>query len=188
MEATFRKEIILNKAACRIIGIGIFVVLTSLGAFVRIPLPFTPVPLTLQTLFVMLAGAFLGAGLGATSQLGYILLGLSGLPVFTGAGSGFLYILGPTGGYLLGFVFASLFIGRFIKFFATSPKRIFAIFCLSELILLASGALWLKLILGLSFTKAMLLGIVPFIAGDMFKAAAAAFIYWKLRSRISEIF
>ena len=87
MEVILKKELVLNKAACRIIGVAIFVVLTSLGAFVRIPLPFTPVPLTLQTMFVLLSGAFLGSGLAATAQLGYILLGLSGVPIFTGAGS-----------------------------------------------------------------------------------------------------
>ena len=188
MEVILKKEIVLNKAMCRTIGVATFVILTSLGAFVRIPLPFTPVPLTLQTMFVLLSGAFLGSGLGAAAQLSYILLGLSGLPIFTGAGSGMLYILGPTGGYLLGFVFAGLFIGRFIKFSGARPALVFAIFCLSDLILLASGAIWLKFILGLSFSKALFLGIIPFIAGDMLKAFAASVIYLGLRERMYKIF
>ena len=187
MEVILKKELVLNKAACRIIGVAIFVVLTSLGAFVRIPLPFTPVPLTLQTMFVLLSGAFLGSGLAATAQLGYILLGLSGVPIFTGAGSGMLYILGPTGGYLLGFVLAGLFIGKFIKFSGSRPALVFAIYCLSDLILLASGAIWLKFILALSFSKALFLGMLPFIAGDMLKALAASVIYLGLRDRINKI-
>jgi biotin transport system substrate-specific component len=95
MEALLRKEIILNKTLCRVIGIAVFIILTSLGAFVRIPLPFSPVPLTLQTFFVLLGGALLGSNLGALSQLSYIFLGVLGLPVFSGAGSGLSYFWAP---------------------------------------------------------------------------------------------
>ncbi|MFA5156667.1 MAG: biotin transporter BioY [Candidatus Omnitrophota bacterium] len=188
MEAIFKKDVVLNKTACRVIGVGVFMTLTALGAFVRIPLPFTPVPLTMQTMFVLLAGAFLGSKLGAASQLGYILLGLSGLPIFTGAGSGMLYILGPTGGYLLGFVLAGLFIGRAVKLCPASPAAVFAVFCLADLVLLMSGALWLKFSLGLTMNKALLAGVVPFIAGDIIKAFTATLIYLKSRERIAEVF
>lgn len=188
MEAILRKEIVLNKTACRLIGAGVFMILTALGAFVRIPLPFTPVPLTMQTMFVLLAGAFLGSKLGVVSQLGYILFGLSGLPIFTGAGSGLLYVLGPTGGYLLGFVLAALFIGRAVRLCPARPAAIFAVFCLADLMLLMSGAIWLKFLLGLTFTKAFLLGVAPFIAGDIIKAFAATFIYSKLKNRTIQIF
>ena len=96
MEAVLKKEVILDKTLCRVMGVLTFVILTSLGAFVRIPLPFSPVPITLQTFFVLLSGALLGSNLGTISQLSYLLLGASGLPVFTGAGSGLFYLLGPT--------------------------------------------------------------------------------------------
>lgn len=89
MEAILKREIVVNKTACRIIGVTVFVILTSLGAFVRIPLPFTPVPVTLQTFFVLLSGAVLGGAIGAASQLSYLLLGTAGLPIFTNAGSGY---------------------------------------------------------------------------------------------------
>ena len=88
MEALLKREVILNKTLCRVMGVLTFVILTSLGAFVRIPLPFTPVPLTLQTFFILLCGAFLGSKLGVTAQLSYMFLGVLGLPIFTGAGSG----------------------------------------------------------------------------------------------------
>ena len=78
MEAILRKEILVNKTISRIIGLLTFIILTSLGAFVRLPLPFTPVPITLQTFFVLLSGAFLGSRLGISAQLGYILLGIFG--------------------------------------------------------------------------------------------------------------
>jgi biotin transport system substrate-specific component len=188
MEALLRKEIILNKTLCRVIGIAVFIILTSLGAFVRIPLPFSPVPLTLQTFFVLLGGALLGSNLGALSQLSYIFLGVLGLPVFSGAGSGLSYFLGPTGGYLLGFVLAALFIGRFIKHAHHNLFSIFGLFCLGNLILLSSGIIWLKLISGYSFTKLLSIGFIPFLPGDLAKALVAAIIYLKLKLRLREIF
>src|SRR5207247_884090 len=78
------------------------------------PLPFTPVPGTLQTLPVLLAGALLGARAGAASQMAYIIMGMTGLPVFALPGSGPAYLMGPTGGYLIGFVAAAYVTGRMI--------------------------------------------------------------------------
>ena len=93
------------------IGCVFFVALMSLGAYVRIPVFFTPVPITLQTLFVVLSGAMLGKKWGMASQAIYISLGAIGLPVFQGYGYGMGHILGPTGGYLAGFVLASYVVG-----------------------------------------------------------------------------
>ncbi|MBU1869504.1 MAG: biotin transporter BioY [Candidatus Omnitrophica bacterium] len=98
MEAILRREIVLNKTFCRAAAVFISVLFISLGAFIRVPLPFTPVPITLQTFFVLLSAAFLGARLGATAQVIYVFLGISGIPLFTGAGNSALYLFGPTGG------------------------------------------------------------------------------------------
>jgi len=184
MEAILRKEIILNKTLGRTLGVLIFVVLTSLGAFVRIPLPFTPVPLTLQTFFVLLSGALLGSRLGVTAQLSYILLGVLGLPIFTGAGSGLLYLCGPTAGYLFGFVLAALFCAKFIKYSGDNFLKAFGMFCAADILLLATGTLWLKFLFGYSFTQLLVIGFIPFILGDLCKAAAAAFVYLKFKSRL----
>jgi biotin transport system substrate-specific component len=188
MEAILKKEIVLSKTTCRMIGVCIFVALTALGAFVRVPLPFTPVPLTLQTIFVLLSGAFLGNRLAIISQLSYILLGVTGLPIFTGAGSGLLYIAGPTGGYLFGFMAAALITGGLMRSGGKSKVIIFAIFCLADLMLLLCGAAWLKFSLNLSFGKSIFIGVIPFIAGDTLKALAATFIYSGLKNRTREIF
>ncbi|HTY45301.1 MAG TPA: biotin transporter BioY [Patescibacteria group bacterium] len=187
MEAVLKKEIIINKTLCRLIGVLLFVFLTALGAFIRLPLPFTPVPVTLQTFFVLLSGAFLGAGLGAVSQLGYILLGATGLSLFAGFGSGTCYLCGPTAGYLVGFVLASFLIGTFSGS-AKSTARLFALLCIGDLLLLGCGALWLKLLLGLSPKKAFLWGVLPFIPADMLKAWMAALLYARLRTRATQIF
>ncbi len=188
MEIVLKKELILNKTLCRVMGVSVFVILTSLGAFVRIPLPFTPVPITLQTFFVLLSGAILGSSLGAIAQLSYIILGISGLPIFSGAGSGLFYLFGPTGGYLFGFVLAGLFIGRFIKYSQNNLFFTFGIFCLADLLLLACGVIWLKFLFGYPFLKLLFLGFIPFIPGDLLKALFATALYLKLKSRLKEVF
>jgi len=188
MEAILEKEIVSNKILCRMLGVLTFIILTALGAFVRIPLPFTPVPITLQTFFVLLSGVFLGGGLGALTQLSYILLGTSGLPIFTGAGSGISYLLGPTAGYLFGFVLASLWLGKFIKYSQDNFFAAFVILCIADIIILSSGVIWLKFIFGYPATKLLFIGFIPFIPGDLLKALACVFLYLKLKSRIKEIF
>lgn len=186
-ELVLKREVVADKTTCRVIAVLFFIIMTALGSFVRIPLFFTPVPLTLQTFFVLLAGAFLGRNLGVLSQLGYILIGVIGLPVFSGAQAGLLYLFGPTGGYLFGFMVAAIFIGQFIHLFA---KSIFSVFCLlfaADLIILFCGAAYLAFLTKLSFAQAVSLGVAPFIAGDLLKASAAAGIFWKFKNRAKEI-
>ena len=188
MEAILRRELVTNKTLCRIFGVLVFVILTALGAFVRIPLPFSPVPLTLQTFFVLLSGVCLGGPLGATSQLSYVFLGVLGLPIFANAGSGLLYLFGPTGGYLFGFVLASFLVGRFIKYNRDNFFLTLCIFCIADLILLSCGVIWLKFLFGYSLTKLLFIGFIPFIPGDLLKAWGATLLYLKLKSRLKEVF
>ena len=108
----YNEDIIKNRAFDASLGVVFFVLATAFGAYVRIPLPGNPVPITLQTMFVLLAGAVLGKRLGPLSQAGYILLGVLGIPVFQNFSFGMPYIFGPTGGYLAGFVLAAYFLGR----------------------------------------------------------------------------
>jgi len=187
-EFILKKEIITNKIICRVLGILTFVILTALGGFVRIPLPFTPVPLTLQTFFVLLSGAFLGRKLGGLSQISYIFLGVLGLPIFSAAGSGLLYLTGPTGGYLIGFIAAALFLGATVKYCKNSLFLTFAAFCIADVILLCFGVAWLKVIFGLPFKQLFVIGFLPFVAGDLLKALVASSLYLKLRPRLNEIF
>jgi biotin transport system substrate-specific component len=102
-----------NHLVARTFWIATFAILTALGAQVEIP--HQPVPFTLQTFFVLLAGALLGPRNGFLSMSLYLLLGISGLPVFSGGGFGFARIVGPTGGYLLAFPLAAFVIGWFIS-------------------------------------------------------------------------
>ncbi len=187
METILSRKLIADKKFCRILAVGAFVLLTGLSAFVRIPLPFTPVPLTLQTFFVLLSGALLGRKAGATTQLAYMFLGLTGLQVFTGIGSGSLYLLGPTGGYILGFVLAAYAAGSLFSAAKQSLLAAFVKFLAADFIILVSGAFWLKISLGISWDQSFLLGFLPFVPGDILKAAMAAVVYNKLQARFRSV-
>ena len=187
MEAILKKELVINKNFCRTTAVIISVLLISLGAFMRIPLPFTPVPITMQTFFVLFCAAMLGARLGTLVQVIYVILGISGFSLFTGAGSSSLYLFGPTGGYLAGFIFSAIFIAKAVKFCKNNPFLLFAVFSVASFMILGFGTLWLKILLGVSVKKALFLGFAPFVAGDLCKAWAASYLYSKTGSRIKEI-
>lgn len=176
-------EIVLPKTATRILAVSTFIILTALGAYIRIPLPFTPVPVTMQTLFVMLAGIYLGANLAGISQLGYIILGYLGLPLFAGASSGLSVLTGPTGGYLIGFVLCGYIIGRLIRLRDNFSWIVFSI-SIGALIILLLGTIWLGLLMRLSFKKAFMAGFAPFIPGDILKVLVASYFYKAFRYKI----
>lgn len=162
---------------------SMFGALTALGAYLMIPLP--PVPVTMQTLFVILAGALLGGYLGALSQVVYILLGVIGLPVFSGGKAGFGVLIGPTGGYLIGFVVGALVIGKL-----TSLKRdpgllwLMGSMLAGVAIIYTLGIAQLMLVAKLDFIKAISVGLLPPLPGDIIKIVVAAFICRKIRARI----
>jgi len=184
-----KREVVLNRVACGIIGVSAFVVLTAVGAFVRIHLPFTPVPITLQTFFVLLAGAILGRKLGSLSQAGYVILGALGLPIFSGALGGISRLAGPTGGYLVGFVVAAWVVGGIIrKNSQSSFFRIVLAMLAGNLIIHALGAAWLSIVIHVGIWKALLLGVFPFIPGDTIKLLAAASLYHGIQGRCKEIY
>jgi len=160
-----------------ILGVGIFVVLTSLGAFVRFHLPFTPVPITLQTLFVLLSGAFLGSVWGASAMGLYLLIGMSGLPVFASASSGLFYLLGPTGGYLIGFVLAAWIVGSMIGS-SSNPTwcRIVSSLLLASLSIYGLGILQLMLWSRCNMPQALWMGFFPFLPGALIKILLATTI------------
>ncbi|KAB2880887.1 biotin transporter BioY [bacterium] len=158
------------------IAVTIFSLLTAAGAWIEIPLPFTPVPITLQTVFVILAGASLGAKRGALSQIMYLFYGICGLPVFAGGASSFIQLLGPSGGYLLGFPVAAFLTGLLVSREKSFYWNLGACI-IGSLPILLIGSLQLNILIGGNLTEAFKLGFIPFIAGDFIKCvlAAAAF-------------
>ena len=177
-----------NKAVDAVIGVTFFIIATTLGAYIRIPVPGTPVPITLQTFFVVLSGAVLGSRLGLFSQAGYIFLGAVGLPVFQGYAFGMTHILGPTGGYLIGFMAASFIAGRILEKESRNLFKITASFAIGNVVLYALGTLWLMLIYRISFVNAIAIGVLPFFAIELAKIFLAAVVYSKISHRSKTIF
>ena len=160
-----------------------FALLTAVAAQIRLPLPFTPVPITGQTFAVLLSGAVLGSSAGAASQGLYVLLGL-GLPFYAGGTSGWAHATGATGGFLAGFVAAAWLVGYLAE---RSQDRTVATaipaFLTGTVVIYLLGVPWLAHTLGVSWTRAVELGAAPFVVGDLAKAAIAGVLLpatWRL--------
>jgi len=159
---------------------ALFAALTGVGGLIAIPLPFTPVPITLQTFFTFLAGAILGKYLGALSQVIYLLLGVVGVPVFAKGSSGIGPLLGPTGGYLMGFIPAAFLVGWILERREKAPfGLIFLAMVVGLIAIYLPGVGWLAWVAGLNLAKAFLLGVLPFLPGDAVKIVVGALIVKK---------
>ncbi len=151
----------------------------------KVQVPFWPVPMTLQTLAILGLAAVLGSRLGTAAVLAYIAQGAAGLPVFAGTpekGIGLAYMMGPTGGYILGFVLAAFAVGWLAeRGWARHPLTLFIAALLGVALIHAPGLLWLAQFTG--WSKVLALGFWPFIGGDVLKAAIVALAIpatWKL--------
>ncbi|MDD4182352.1 MAG: biotin transporter BioY [Candidatus Omnitrophica bacterium] len=169
-----------NYLALRICAIFSFAILMIISAYVRIPLFFTPVPLTLQTFVFYLSIIFLKRQ-AVFSQAIYLFLGTIGLPVFTNAGSGLLYFFGPTGGYLIGFMVASFI---FPLFFPKKNNflRNFCYFSSVAFCVYFFGIIWLICIHKFSVNTALITGVMPFALGEVFKVSSASLIRLKFKA------
>jgi biotin transport system substrate-specific component len=145
--------------------------LIAVGAFLAIPVG--PVPIVLQNLFVLLAGLLLGSRWGAAAVGIYLLAGACGLPVFAGGSGGLGHLVGPLGGYLMGFLLAAWVIGFVAE--RAGGKLIWEVSAMiaGSLIIYAVGVPWLMKVMGLGFHKALAVGMYPFLIGDALKIAAA---------------
>ena len=139
----------------------------------KVEVPFYPVPMTLQTLAVLTLGALLGARLAAATVVLYLAEGLAGLPVFAGAVAGPAYLVGPTGGYLVGFLIAAALVGGLAERGWTRGWPLaLAAMTLGHLVIFAAGYAWLAPMLGAG--KAWAVGVVPFAAATLVKTLLAA--------------
>ena len=156
-----------------------FAVVTAVCS--QIKLEIGAVPITMQTFAVLLSGALLGSKKGAASQLTYLSMGLAGIPWFS-RGGGIGYLLSPTFGYIVGFVFAAFFVGRLCEkgFDRKIKTAIFAIFA-GSIIIYIPGLFWLAKFVGLG--KVLAVGLYPFILGDLLKILLAGLLLpfgWKI--------
>jgi biotin transport system substrate-specific component len=162
---------------------SVFGAVTAAGAYMMIPVP--PVPITLQTFFLYVAAALLGGRLGALSQVVYLLIGIIGLPVFAGGKAGMGVLLGPTGGYLLGFVAGAYVIGRLVEMRREPGPAWFALAMgAGTVVIYLLGVIQLILIARFSMNQAITVGVLPFLIGDALKIGVAVLITMKLRSRL----
>ncbi|WPB81327.1 biotin transporter BioY [Archangium violaceum] len=170
-----------------VLGAALF---TALLAQVAISVPGSPVPITGQTLAVVLTAAALGPGRGLAGQLAYLLLGAVGLPFYAKAASGWGPLVGPTGGYLVGFLPAAFLVGLAARHaYDRRPWTAVPLFVAGQLVILAVGVSWLRVAVSLDFATALHKGFLPFVPGGLLKAAIAGLsmpLVWRLvRARAS---
>ncbi|NNC75002.1 MAG: biotin transporter BioY [Acidimicrobiia bacterium] len=162
-------------------------VVTFVAAQIRIPLPFTPVPITAQTFVVLVGGAALGWRAGAAAQALYIAVGIVGVPVFQDLNGGWTYATGSTGGYLVGFIVAAAVTGYLAErgqdrsVWSAVPAMLFG-----TVVIYACGVTWLMQVLNTDLSDALTKGMVPFVLGDLAKIALAGLVLpaaWRLTGR-----
>ena len=170
----------------KITMIGLMTAVTCILGPLSLPLPFSPVPITLTNFAVFLSIYILGMKYGTISLLIYLALGTIGLPVFSSFSGGLGKLAGPTGGYLFGFIFLALIHGFFMLRF---HKKTFASIIGMTLGMIACylfGTIWLALHMSLTFKAALMIGVIPYLPGDAVKIALAAIIGPKLSRAIQK--
>jgi biotin transport system substrate-specific component len=178
------------RAIVNITLTALFAALIAGGTFVSIPLPFSPVPIVLQNLFIVLAGLVLGPLLGSAAAALYLIAGALGAPVFAGAAGGIAHFAGPTGGFLAGYFFAALTAGLI----AGRPRvdkpiqlgQLIPAAAAGFLVVYVPGVIWLKHIIG-SWPGALAGGFFPFLIGDAIKAVIAVIAAPRLRRAAADI-
>ena len=160
----------------------------SLMAQVAIPVPGSPVPITGQTLGVLLIGTTYGASLGFATIATYVVLGLLGAPILAQGAHGFAKLAGPTGGYLVGMVLAALLVGALAnRRWDVHLRTSFGQMLIGELLIFAPGLIWLKIYTGASWNWTLAAGLTPFIVGEIIKIGLAGFALpsaWALVRRV----
>lgn len=160
---------------------GLFAALTAICSWININLPFTPVPINLALIGPYMAGLLLGCRYGILSQVVYVLLGILGIPVFAGFTSGAGVLLGPTGGFIIGYILCAFICGLPFKS-GNTPTRILLMVS-SLLACYACGLLWFIIITGSTVSAAFAACVLPFLPGDAIKIISASILV-KYISRI----
>ncbi|NJL58479.1 MAG: biotin transporter BioY [Desulfobacteraceae bacterium] len=169
----------MNEHLHKMVYASLMSALIAAGAFVAIPVG--PVPIVMQNMFVMLSGLLLGSRWGLAAICVYLLAGICGLPVFAGGTGGIGKLIGPTGGYLIGYIPAVYLIGMISERFEGRLWIHSIALILAAMIVYVFGVLWLKTVSGMTLAKTLAVGMYPFLIGDAIKIAAAVLIAKSLR-------
>lgn len=167
--------------------IGLMTAITCILGPLSIPLPFSVVPISFTNLAIYFTVFLLGWKKGTVSYLIYLLIGLVGVPVFSGFSGGVGKIAGPTGGYLAGFLLLAIISGIFIEKFRGKIYMYAIGMVLGLAITYLFGTAWLSLQLDLTFTEGLFMGVIPYIPGDIVKIAAALILGPVLRKNVTGI-
>jgi biotin transport system substrate-specific component len=159
--------------------------LTAVGAYIHVPIG--PVPIVLSTLFVILSGLLLGSRWGPASMALYLLVGAIGIPVFAGGKGGFAHFLGPTGGYLMGYLVSAWITGLVSERANRSLMRDIIAVVIGSLTLYGCGVPWLKIVTEMSWSKALWVGAIPFLLGDTIKASVAVILTRSVRPMLDRL-
>ncbi|MFP4654241.1 MAG: biotin transporter BioY [Methanohalobium sp.] len=169
------EEVIDSSNIEKMVFASLFAAMTAVGAYIKLPVG--PVPITLQVLFVFLAGSILGKKWGSLSMVVYILLGVAGIPVFAGGASGIGVLFGPTGGYIIGFVIAAFVIGMLTERKKSTGLTFNVLYMLIGLVIIYMlGATQLMVEAQFEPFETIMAGIAPFVIGDILSILIAAYI------------
>ena len=174
----------MNTKTKEITLIGLMAAVTCIAGPLSLALPFSPVPISLTNLAIYFSVYILGMRRGTISYLVYLLLGLVGLPVFSAFTSGPAKLFGPTGGYLIGFIFMALICGYCIDRWNGQIIMSLVGMAAGTAVTYIFGTVWLAYQADLSFGKALAVGVYPFIAGDIAKMALTLLVAPQVRVRV----
>ncbi len=172
----------LNENIKRDVAAALFAAMTAI--FTQLIIPIQPVPITLGTMAVMMAGAVLGAHYGALSMIIYVLLGAAGLPVFAMAHGGVGVLIGPGGGFILGYILTAFVVGWCTDRWGHSFRVLIPAMIAGCLTVYACGVAWFMGLTGASMWSAMVMCMFPFLPGDVVKVLLGAFLVSRYRKSI----
>lgn len=167
--------------------IALMTAVTCVLGPLSIPLPFSPIPISLTNFAIFLAIFVLGMKNGTISFIIYLLLGAVGVPVFSSFRGGFQVLAGPTGGYLIGFIFLALIMGFALDHFDRKLVPTIIGMIIGMAVCYAFGTVWLAKLLSLSFKEGLMMGVIPYLAGDAAKIIIAAIVGPKLYGATQKI-
>ena len=167
--------------------IALMTAVTCVLGPLSIPLPFSPVPISLTNFAIFLAIYVLGMKNGTISFIIYLLLGAVGVPVFSSFRGGLQVLAGPTGGYLIGFIFLALIMGFALDHFDRKLVPTIIGMIIGMAVCYAFGTVWLAKLLSLSFKEGLMMGVIPYLAGDAAKIIIAAIVGPKLYGATQKI-
>jgi len=166
---------------------ALFAALIAVGAYIRIPIVISAVPITLQTFFVLLAAVTLGRKWGVASVIVYLLVGFIGFPVFTGGVGGVGILFGPTGGYLYSFILVAYLVGLLSEKIEKKPIPLFIISVFGSFLILGIGTVHLSVLSHIPMAAAVLVGFAPFVIGDVVKSIAVALIAAGVSKKVKSV-